>query len=90
MSTVDSTAAPTAPIPRTALVAVAGGCQLELVCALREVAREAARQWGWEQVSSEQAKDPAVFGRSVAAVYLAALREFEAGFGPEQQRQRHG
>lgn len=82
MSTSETTAAPTAPILRTALVAGAGGCQLELARALRDVAREAARQWGWEQVSSEQAKDPAEFGQSVATVYLAALRELEAGFAP--------
>lgn len=90
MSKVESAAVPAAPIPRSALVAGSGGCQLELTRDLREIAANAAREWAHANAVANPLGAPAEFGTKVAQVYLAALRELNAGFGPEQQVPRHG
>ncbi|WP_404299812.1 hypothetical protein [Alicycliphilus denitrificans] len=89
MSTHESAAAQAAPIPRSALVAGAGCCQPELTRDLRTVAMDAASQWTRTQAISGKGIDgsPEEFGAAVARVYLAALRELEAGFGPAPKRE---
>lgn len=56
--------------------------QSSVACSMRDVAREAALQWGREQMSKTPWTDPEGFGKAVATVYLAALRELSAGFAP--------
>lgn len=90
MSKAESTVAPAAPIHRSALVAGSGGCQPELTRDLREIAANAAREWAHANAVANPLGAPAEFGTKVAQVYLAALRELDAGFGPEQQVPRHG
>lgn len=86
MSTRESTAAQAAPIPRSALVAGAGGCQAELTRDLRAVAMTAACDWARANSMASPLSNAEEFGRKVAQVYLAALRELEAGFGSEPKR----
>lgn len=85
----ESATAPAAPIPRSALVAGAGigGSQPELIRDLRAVAMDAASQWTRVQSISGQGVDgsPEDFGAAVAKVYLAALRELNAGFAPDAE-----
>lgn len=85
MTTRDPAAAPAAPIPRSALVAGAGGSQAELTRDLRAVAMDAASQWT-RIAAASSFDDPDGFGRKAAQVYLAALRELDANFGPELKR----
>lgn len=79
MSKFDTAASPAAPIPRSALVAGAGGGQPELTRDLRAVAMQAVCEWTRSHAASSE---PTTFGQQAAQVYLAALRELEAGFGP--------
>ena len=53
--------------------------QGDLGIAVREVAREAARQWGHEH-AAKYADEPTLFGKKVAEVYLAASADLSEGF----------
>lgn len=55
--------------------------QADLGIAVREVAREAARQWGSEHATTFT-DSPEQFGKKVAEVYLAAATDLSAGFEP--------
>lgn len=80
----ESATALAAPIPRSALVAGAGigGSQPELVRDLRAVAMTAASDWARASSMAKPDGDPQEFGQKVALVYLATLRELNAGFAP--------
>ena len=51
----------------------------ELGTSVRDVAREAARQWGQEHVANFS-EAPEQFGQKVAEVYLAAAADLSEGF----------
>jgi len=55
--------------------------QADLGIAVRDVAREAARQWGHEN-ATKFTDSPEQFGKRVAEVYLAAATDLSAGFEP--------
>ncbi len=78
--TPDSSAVP--QVPHAALVRSDSS---HLASEMRDVAREAARQWGQKQLEESQAGDPAKFGQAVATVYLAALAGISAGFEPDAE-----
>ena len=73
----DTSATP--KIPSNALVRCS---DCDVANASRDVAREAARQWGQNQTS---VRDPAEFGKAVATVYLAALVGINEGFEPDSE-----
>lgn len=58
--------------------------QADLGIAVRDVAREAARQWGHEN-ATKFTDSPEQFGKRVAEVYLAVALDLSEGFesGPE-------
>lgn len=87
MTTHESTVAPTALIPLSALVAGAGFGKVELTRDLRAVAMTAASDWARANATASSSSEPAEFGQKVAQVYLTALRELEAGFEPELNRE---
>lgn len=87
MSKAESTVAPAVPIPRSALVAGSDGCQPELTRDLREIAANAAREWAHASAVANPLGAPAEFGTKVAQVYLAALRELDAGFGQAPKKE---
>lgn len=60
--------------------------QSSVANSLRDVAREAARQWGQAQMQATSWSDPEVFGKAVAQVYLSALAGINAGFAPDVER----
>jgi hypothetical protein len=57
-----------------------------VACSLRDVAREAARQWGQAQLQNTPGTDPEDFGKAIARVYLSALAGINAGFEPGTER----
>ena len=66
-------------------VAIVRDEQSSVANSLREVAREAARQWGQAQMTGAWS-DPEGFGKAVAQVYLSALADINAGFAPDVER----
>ena len=60
--------------------------QSSVANSLREVAREAARQWGQAQLQNTPWTGPEAFGEAVSRVYLSALAGINEGFAPDVER----
>lgn len=56
-----------------------------VACTLRDVAREAARQWGAAHIDANPNCSPEAFGEAVAEVFLTALAGINAGFAPADE-----
>lgn len=72
-------AAAISTIPAGALVRSSFPDDSDLGRDLREVAKEAARQWGGHNAPGSA---PETFGKGVAQVYLVSLAAINAGFAP--------
>lgn len=81
----ESTPPSVEPISQSALVAGGGHSLAELGRDLRSVAAQAADDWSRAAATADAERDPEDFGRQVAKVYLAALRELNAGFAPDAE-----
>ena len=85
MTSPEDTSVSPALISRSALVSGCNHSLPELGRDLRAIAARAAGDWSQAATTVNAKRDPAEFGAQVAQVYLAALRELNAGFAPDTE-----